>query len=74
MHSFSKEIKKYCSQNVTLSCLCCLQFRNLFLSETGVDPFCYCMVVYCAEHLKKGMIGIISIACTMVQTNPILKL
>ena len=32
---FQKEMYIYCAQDVTILRLCCMQFRNLFLSETG---------------------------------------
>ena len=42
-----------------------MEFRKTFLSETGVDPFCYCtiaaavMAVYRSKHLNEKSIGII---------------
>ena len=62
---FQKEMYKYCSQDVTILRLCCVQFRNTFLCETGVDPFCYCtiaasvMAVYRSKYLKENTIGIV---------------
>jgi hypothetical protein len=62
---FQKEMYTYCSQDVTILRLCCLNFRNLFISETKVDPFCYCtiaasvMAVYRSNYLKENTIGII---------------
>ena len=59
---FQKEMYIYCAQDVTILRLWCMQFRNLFLSETGVDPFCYCtiaasvMAVYRAKYLKEKTI------------------
>ena len=56
---FQKEMYKYCSQDVTILRLCCVQFRNTFLNETGVDPFCYCtiaafvMAVYRSKYLRE---------------------
>ena len=56
---------KYCSQDVTILRLCCLKFRDLFMSETRVDPFCYCtiaasvMAIYRSKYLKNNTIGII---------------
>ena len=53
------------SQDVTILRLCCIQFRDSFLSETNLDPFCYCtiaasvMAVYRSKYLKKDMIGIV---------------
>ena len=60
-----KEMYKYCAQDVTILRVCCVDFRKTFLSETGVDPFCYCpiaaavMAVYCSKYLKQKTIGII---------------
>ena len=62
---FQKEMLQYCSQDVTILRLCCMQFRESFLSETNVDPFCYCtivasvMAVYRSKYLKKDTIGIL---------------
>ena len=62
---FQKEMYKYCSQDVTILRLCCVEFRNTFLNETGVDPFCYCtiaasaMAVYRSKYLKENTIGIL---------------
>ena len=62
---FQKEMYKYCAQDVTILRLCCLRFRDLFLSETKVDPFCHCtiaasvMAVYRANYLKKETIAIV---------------
>ena len=62
---FQKEMCKYCAQDVTILRLCCLRFRDLFLSETKVDPFCHCtiaasvMAVYHANYLKKETIAIV---------------
>ena len=56
------EMYKYCSQDVTILRLCCVEFRNTFLNETGVDPFCYCtiaasvMAVYHSKYLKENTI------------------
>ncbi len=56
---------RYCSQDVTILRLCCVQFRNSFLAETSIDPFCYCtiaasvMAVYRSKYLKKDTIGIV---------------
>ena len=56
---------KYCAQDVTILRVCCVDFRKTFLSETGVDPFCYCtiaaavMAVYRSKYLKQKTIGII---------------
>ena len=42
-----------------------MKFRDSFLSETNVDPFCYCaiaasvMAVYCSKYLKRDTIGIV---------------
>ena len=61
---FQKEMYKYCSKDVTILRLC-VQFRNTFLSETGVDVFCYCiiaasvMAVYRSKYLKENIIGIV---------------
>jgi hypothetical protein len=60
-----KEMYTYCSQDVTILRLCCLNFRNLFICETKVNPFCYCtiaasvMAVYRSNYLKENTIGII---------------
>ena len=62
---FQKEVYKYCAQDVSILRLCCVEFRKTFLSETGVDPFCYCtiaaavMAVYRSKYLKEKSIGII---------------
>ena len=61
---FQKEMYKYCAQDVTILRVCCVDFRKTFLSETGVDPFCYCtiaaavMAVYRSKYLKQKTIGI----------------
>ena len=45
--------------------MCCVQFCESFLSETKVDPSCYCtiaaavMAVYLAKYLKENTIGIL---------------
>ena len=63
---FQKEMYTYCAQDVTILCLCCMQFRNIFLSETGFDLLCYCtiaasvMAVYRAKYLKVKTIGIVA--------------
>ena len=62
---FQKEMYKYCAQDVTILRVGCVDFRKTFLSETGVDPFCYCtiaaavMAVYRSKYLKQKTIGII---------------
>ncbi|XP_046856165.1 uncharacterized protein LOC124449275 [Xenia sp. Carnegie-2017] len=62
---FQKEMAKYCSQDVTILRLCCLQFRDLFLAETKVDPFCYytiaaaVMAIYRSKYLQPNTIGIV---------------
>ena len=62
---FQKEMYKYCAQDVTILRVCCVDFRKTFLSETGLDPFCYCtiaaavMAVYRSKYLKQKTIGII---------------
>ncbi|XP_046862275.1 uncharacterized protein LOC124455682 [Xenia sp. Carnegie-2017] len=62
---FQKEMAKYCSQDVIILRLCCLQFRDLFLAETKVDPFCYCtiaaavMAIYRSKYLQPNTIGIV---------------
>ena len=62
---FQKEMYTYCAQDVTILRLCCVDFCETFLSETGVDPFCYCtiaasvMAVYRSKYLKEKTIGII---------------
>lgn len=62
---FQKEMYTYCSQDVTILRLCCLKFRDLFISETKVDPFCYCTIaasvmgVYRSKYLKEKTIGIV---------------
>ncbi len=54
---FQREMYKYCAQDVTILRLCCVEFRKTFLSETGMDPFCYCkiaasvMAVYRSKYL-----------------------
>ena len=62
---FQKEMYKYCAQDVSILRLCCVEFGKTFLSETGVDPFCYCtiaaavMAVYRSKYLNEKSIGII---------------
>ena len=62
---FQKEMYKYCSQDVTILRLCCLEFRKTSLSETGVEPFCYgtiaasVMAVYRSKYLKEKTIGVV---------------
>ena len=62
---FQKQMYKYCSQDVTILRLRCLEFPKTFRSETGVDPFCYCtsaasvMAVYRSIYLKEKTIGIV---------------
>ena len=62
---FQKEMYTYCAQDVTILRLCCVDFRKTFLSETSLDPFCYCtiaasvMAVYRSKYLKEKTIGII---------------
>ena len=62
---FQKEMYEYCAQDVTILRLCCLRFRDLFLSETKIDPYCHCtiaasvMAVYRANYLKKETIAIV---------------
>ena len=41
---FQKEMYTYCAQDVTILRLCCVDFHKTFLSETSVDPFCYCTI------------------------------
>ena len=71
---------KYCSQDVTILRPCCVQFRNAFLSETGVDPFCYCtiaasvMAVYRSKYLKENTIGISLKTSIAIVTNLIRNL
>ena len=36
---FQQEMYRYCSQDVTILRLCCVQFRNSFLAETNMDHF-----------------------------------
>ena len=56
---------KYCAQDITILRVCCVDFCKTFLSETGVDPFCYCtiaaavMAVYRSKYFKQKTIGII---------------
>ncbi|XP_028413630.1 uncharacterized protein LOC114536480 [Dendronephthya gigantea] len=75
---FQKEMYKYCSQDVTILRLC-LEFCDLFLSETKVDPFCYCtiassvMSVYRSNYLKESTIGIIPKTCIVIAISHILK-
>ena len=50
---------------MTILRVCYVDFRKTFLSETGVDPFCYCTIaaaviaVYRSKYLKQKTIGII---------------
>ena len=80
VYDFQNEMYKYCSQDVTILRLCCVDFRKTFLSETGVDPFCYCtiaaavMAVYRSKYLKKKNIGIILKICTAMVINLFLNL
>ena len=63
--NFREEIYKYCAQDVTILCLCCMKFREMFISETKVDPVMYCtiaasvMAIYRANYLPKDTIGIV---------------
>ena len=56
---------KYCSQDVSIPRMCCMKFRELFISETKVDPFTYCtiaasvMAIYRSNYLPKDTIGIV---------------
>ena len=63
---FRREIYTYCSQDVSILRLCCVKFRDLFVAETGVDPFQYCtisgavLMIYKTNYLPKDTIGIVS--------------
>ena len=60
---FQKEMYKYCSQDVSILRLCCMTFRQLFLDETGVDPFTQCtiasacMSIYRSKYLKENTLA-----------------
>ena len=72
-----------CSQDVTILRLCNLEFREMFLRETSVDPFCYCtvtasvMAVYRSKYLEENTISlqknILKKTCFVVRVNHILK-
>ena len=63
--NFREEIYKYCAQDVTILRPCCMKFREMFISETKVDPFTCCtiaasvMAIYRANYLLKDTIGIV---------------
>ena len=63
--NFQNELYRYCSQDVTILHLCCVEFHKTFLPETNVDLFCYCtiaasvMAVYRSKYLKENTIAIL---------------
>ena len=62
---FQKEMKVYCSQDVTILRTACLKFRNLFLSEVSIDPFRYttiagtCLATYKSKYMPENHIAIV---------------
>ena len=77
---FAKEIHDYCKADVQFLKSGCIQFRNAFIPDTGIDPFhsCNiggaCMNVMRASHLKPNSIR--SVPATVIahsvtiQINP----
>ena len=63
MFDFAKEIHEYCKAYVQLLKSSCIKFRNVFITDTGIDPFqsCTiagaCMNVLRTSHLKPNSIG-----------------
>ena len=64
---FRKEIIKYCRSDVDILAKCCLQYREMFKTITGIDPFdksitiaSYCQQVYRTNFLQKDTIAILS--------------
>jgi len=63
--NFKEEIRKYCIQDVNILRESCLRFRQIFLDETGTDPFRYLtiastvMALYKDKFLKPETIAIV---------------
>ena len=64
-YDFREEIIKYCRSDVDILRNCCLQYREMFRNETGIDPFnksltiaSYCQEVYRTNFLKKDTIAV----------------
>ena len=64
---FRHEILKYCRSDVDILAKCCLLYREMFKSKTGIDPFdkattiaSYCMQVYRTRFLEKDTIALLS--------------
>ena len=64
-YDFREEIIKYCRSDVDILRKCCLQYREMFRNETGIDPFnksltiaSYCQEVYRTNFLKKDTIAV----------------
>ena len=62
---FKNEIVKYCRSDVDILRKCCMEFRKMLRSETGIDPFekcltiaSYCHEVYRTNFLKKDTIAV----------------
>lgn len=51
---FNKELEQYCIQDVNILRESCIRFRELFLSETNVDPFSYVTIASCAMGVYKS--------------------
>ena len=64
---FAKEIQEYCKADVQLLKSGCIKFRNVFITDTGIDPIqsCTiagaCMNVLRTSHLKPNSIGRVSV-------------
>jgi len=61
-----EQIVAYCSNDVDLLRMACLQYRKLFLDVTGIDPLrecltiaSLCMKVYRRNHLKENLIALL---------------
>ncbi len=57
---FAKEITEYCASDVDILRRSCMEFRELFRSMTGIDPFEKCLtiasacyLVYCTNFLNE---------------------
>lgn len=60
------ELIKYCVLDVEILRLACIQFQNILIEKTGVDPFdgpitkaSTCLTVFRTDHLSDNTIGII---------------
>ena len=49
--NFKEEILQYCRSDVDILRRCCLEFRELFLQTTTVDPFASCLTIASACNL-----------------------